>query len=45
MAVHWLEATARLHSLEDMVLTGFSTRRFLSILDEIAAEPRSARVE
>lgn len=45
MAVHWLEATARLHSLEDVVLTGFSTRRFLSILDEITAEPRPTRVE
>jgi AcrR family transcriptional regulator len=42
MAVHWLEALARLHSLEDKVLTGFSTRRFQSILDEIAAEPRPA---
>ncbi len=40
MAVHWLEALARLHSLEDKVLTGFSTRRFESILDEIAVEPR-----
>jgi AcrR family transcriptional regulator len=40
MAVHWLEALARLHSLEDKVLTGFSTRRFQSILDEIAVEPR-----
>ena len=39
MAVHWLEALARLHSLEDYVLTGFSTRRFQSILDEIAADP------
>ena len=40
MAVHWLEAMARLHSLEDVVLTGFSTRRFQSILDEITAEGR-----
>lgn len=39
MSVHWLEAMARLHSLEDAVLTGFSTRRFQSILKEIAAEP------
>jgi hypothetical protein len=39
MAVHWLEALARLHSLEDHVLTGFSTRRFQSILDEIAVQP------
>jgi TetR/AcrR family transcriptional regulator len=42
MAVHWLEALARLHSLEDVVLTGFSTRRFQSILDEIAAQPSSS---
>lgn len=41
MAVHWLEALARLHSLEDMVLTGFSTRRFQAILDEIAVQPAS----
>jgi AcrR family transcriptional regulator len=41
MAVHWLEALARLHSLEDKVLTGFSTRRFQSILDEIAIPPRA----
>ncbi len=40
MAVHWLEAMARLHGLEDQVLTGFSTRRFQSILDEIAVEPQ-----
>jgi hypothetical protein len=38
MAVHWLEAMARLHGLEDQVLTGFSTRRFQSILEEIATE-------
>jgi AcrR family transcriptional regulator len=42
MAVHWLEALARLHSLEDKVLTGFSTRRFQSILDEIVVEPHAA---
>jgi AcrR family transcriptional regulator len=42
MAVHWLEALARLHSLEDVVLTGFSTRRFQSILDEIAVQPAPA---
>ena len=40
MSVHWLEAMARLHSLEGEVLTGFSTRRFQSILDEIAVKPR-----
>lgn len=39
MAVHWLEAMARLHGLEDQVLRGFSTRRFESILDEIAVRP------
>jgi AcrR family transcriptional regulator len=38
MSVHWLEAMARLHGLEDRVLTGFSTRRFQSILEEIATE-------
>ena len=42
MAVHWLEALARLHSLEDFVLTGFSTRRFQSILDEIVVGPTPA---
>jgi AcrR family transcriptional regulator len=42
MAVHWLEALARLHSLEDVVLTGFSTRRFQSILDEIAVRSHPA---
>jgi AcrR family transcriptional regulator len=41
MSVHWLEALARLHGLEDVVMTGFSTRVFESILDEIAARPRS----
>lgn len=41
MAVHWLEAMARLHGLEDQVLRGFSTRRFQSILDEIAVEPQT----
>jgi AcrR family transcriptional regulator len=43
MAVHWLEAMARLHGLEDQVLTGFSTRRFESILEEIAVDPAAAR--
>jgi TetR/AcrR family transcriptional regulator len=42
MAVHWLEATARLHGLEDVVLTGFSTRRFESILREIDADGSEA---
>jgi AcrR family transcriptional regulator len=41
MAVHWLEAMARLHGLEDQVLRGFSTRRFESILKEIAVEPQT----
>jgi AcrR family transcriptional regulator len=35
-SVYWLEAMARLHGLEDYVLTGFSTRRFEAILSEIA---------
>ena len=39
--VYWLEAMARLHGLEDQVLTGFSTKRFESILDDIAAEPHA----
>ena len=43
MAVHWLEAMARLHGLEDLVLTGFSTRRFQTILDEIAIRRRKRR--
>jgi AcrR family transcriptional regulator len=37
-SVNWLEAMARLHGLEDYVLTGFSTRRFEAILSEIAPE-------
>ncbi len=36
MAFFWLEATARLHGLEDVVMDGFSTRVFDSILKEIA---------
>lgn len=36
--VYWLEAMARLHGLEDHVLTGFSSRRFQAILDDIAAQ-------
>lgn len=39
MSVHWLEALARLHGLEDVVMTGLSTRVFESILDEIATQP------
>ena len=45
-SVYWLEAMARLHGLESEVLTGFSTRRFESILDDLAPvrtpEPASA---
>ena len=37
--VYWLEAMARLHGLEEHVLTGFSTRRFQAILDDIATWP------
>jgi AcrR family transcriptional regulator len=37
MAVYWVEAMARLHGLENEVLSGFSTRRFNTILDDIAA--------
>lgn len=39
MSVHWLEAMARLHGLEDVVMSGFSTRAFQSILQDIVAEP------
>jgi AcrR family transcriptional regulator len=35
--VYWLEAMARLHGLEEHVLTGFSSRRFQAILEDIAA--------
>ena len=41
MSVYWLEVMARMHGLEDYVLSGFSTRRYQAILDEIAVEPRS----
>ena len=36
-AVNWLEAMARLHGLEEHVLTGFSSRRYESILDDVEA--------
>jgi len=36
MMVHWLEATALRHGLEDILLRGFSTRVFKSILEDIA---------
>jgi len=36
MTVYWLEAMARLHGLEKVLLTGFSTRFFESILSDIA---------
>ncbi|OFW56445.1 MAG: hypothetical protein A2133_11475 [Actinobacteria bacterium RBG_16_64_13] len=41
--VYWLEAMARLHGLEEHVLTGFSSRRFQAILDDIAAQPPATR--
>jgi len=37
--VYWLEAMARLHGLEEHVLTGFSSGRFQDILDDIVAQP------
>ena len=43
MSVHWTEAMARLHGLEDEVLSGFSTRAFRVILDDIAAKPLSTK--
>jgi AcrR family transcriptional regulator len=39
MAVYWLESNARLHRLDDVVMSGLSTRLFKRILDEIAAAP------
>ncbi|MCX8032743.1 MAG: TetR/AcrR family transcriptional regulator [Thermoleophilia bacterium] len=42
MTVYWLEAMARLHGLEDILLTGFSTRFFDGILTDIAAAPLDA---
>jgi AcrR family transcriptional regulator len=39
MSVHWTEAMARLHGLEDVVMTGFTTKVFQSILMDIAAKP------
>jgi AcrR family transcriptional regulator len=45
MAVYWLEAMARLHGLEDQVLSGFSSRRFQNVLGEIAAEPVPSRAD
>jgi len=36
MSVYWLEAMARLYGLEDVLLTGFSTRLFGTIIDGIA---------
>lgn len=36
--VYWLEAMARLHGLEEHVLTGFSSRRFQAILEDIATQ-------
>jgi AcrR family transcriptional regulator len=40
MSVHWLEAMARLHGLEDEVMSGFSTRIFQSVLGDISAPAR-----
>lgn len=42
MSVHWLEALARLHGLEEVVMSGFSTRVFESILKDIETESPSA---
>jgi len=39
MTVHWLEAMARLHGLEDKVMTGFSTRIVQDILRRIDTKP------
>lgn len=45
MTVYWLEAMARLHGLEDILLTGFSTRFFDGILTDIAAKPMDRPAE
>ena len=45
MSVHWLEAMARLHGLEDKVMSGFSTRIYQSILKSIATDPDSVSLE
>jgi AcrR family transcriptional regulator len=45
MSVHWLEAMARLHGLEDKVMSGFSTRIYESILKSIAIDPDSVSLE
>jgi len=37
MSVYWLEAMARLYGLEDVLLTGFSTRLFQDIIRGIEA--------
>ncbi len=42
--VYWLEAMARLHGLEEQVLSGFSGRQFEAILDEIAPRPHPSQV-
>lgn len=39
MSVYWVEAMACLHGLEDVVLSGFSTRAFQAVLTNIAATP------
>jgi len=38
MSVYWLEAMARLYGLEDVLLTGFSSRLFETILDRVVPE-------
>jgi AcrR family transcriptional regulator len=43
MTVYWLEAMARLHNLEEYVLTGFSSKRFEEVLDDIAVPPVVAK--
>ena len=42
MAVFWLEANARLHRLEDVVMSGLSSRLFKRILDEISTKTSPA---
>ena len=45
MAVWWLEANARLHRLDEVVMSGLSTRLFERIADEIAAGNTGAAQE
>ena len=39
MSVYWLEAMARLYGLEDVLLRGFSTRLFETILNNVVPVP------